>query len=396
MYFLQGIGEPTDGLSTQPVIALLKFWEIGPQRISTFTALLGIPWALKPLYGMLTDFVPLAGYRRKSYLVTSNLLAMVGFFSLYAFPPSRGDDMWLLLALLLPTIGVAFADVVIDALMVEHGQPLGLTGRFQSIQWAALWGANICIGVVGGHLSAQALHHIAFLICGIAASVMLVLSVTLVKEPAHQGVRGSLRRAARELWKTARTRSVFGAGLFLFLWSFNPFSAAVLNLYVTKTMQLGEEFYGYTQSIYAIAAMLACVAYGYYCRRFSMRALVHASIVLGIITTLAYWALTDRASACAVFAVAGFAYMTAMLVQLDLAAQSCPIGSAGTTFALVMALSNLGTSTSSWVGGYLYEDGIARWGEFTAFHVLVGIGALFTAGCWLVVPLLRPVLNQDP
>ena len=34
--------------------------------------------------------------------------------------------------------GLAFTDVLTDALMVENGRGLGLTGAFQSVQWAAI------------------------------------------------------------------------------------------------------------------------------------------------------------------------------------------------------------------------------------------------------------------
>src|SRR3954470_5297562 len=69
LYFLQGIGEPTDGLIAQPVRSLLKGWGRTAGEIAAFSALLAIPWSLKPLYGLLTDFVPLFGTRRKGYLI---------------------------------------------------------------------------------------------------------------------------------------------------------------------------------------------------------------------------------------------------------------------------------------------------------------------------------------
>jgi MFS family permease len=61
---------------------------------------------------------------------------------------------------------------------------------------------------------------------------------------------------------------------------------------------------------------------------------------------------------------------------------------AGTVFALLMSLTNLSNALSSTVGGYLYESWLAAWGSQTAFNALVGLGALFTAACWLLVPLL--------
>ena len=83
-----------------------------------------------------------------------------------------------------------------------------------------------------------------------------------------------------------------------------------------------------------------------------------------------------------------FTYMTATLIQLDLAARTCPPETAGTVFAVLMALENLSASASTWLGGVLYDEGRNRWGSRGSFQVLVLIGSALTACCWLVVPLL--------
>lgn len=81
--------------------------------------------------------------------------------------------------------------------------------------------------------------------------------------------------------------------------------------------------------------------------------------------------------------------MTGTLIQLDLAARICPPETAGTTFALLMAVSNLGYSLSVALGGSLYEGWMETRGDVGAFDMLVGVGALSTCACWLVVPWLR-------
>ena len=55
--------------------------------------------------------------------------------------------------------------------------------------------------------------------------------------------------------------------------------------------------------------------------------------------------------------------MTATLIQIDLAARTCPPETAGTVFALLMALENLSASASTWLGGVLYDEGKERWGS---------------------------------
>jgi MFS family permease len=387
LYFLQGIGEPTEGLIAQPVCALLKSWHDSPAQITAFAALLSLPWTIKPLYGLLTDFLPLGGYRRKAYLVLSSLAALVGFAGLSFWPLPEGDHAWLML-LLLPTVGVAFGDVVVDALMVEHGQSRGLTGRLQSVQWAAIYAASIFTGIAGGYLSGHQLYQTSFALCAIVAVLMVVLSLTSVEEPPSPSRAAPFRHALGSLWQGLRSPVILSVCLLIFLFEFNPFSATVQNMYMTEHLGFSEQFYGLTRSMVAVSSIAACVGYGFYCRRVPMRWLVHLSIAMGVVATLAFWFLWNSQLACVVALASGFAYTTAMLVQLDLAAQACPPAAAGTIFAAIMALSNASSSLSTYLGGKLFEQGIDLWGHTVSFNVLVGIGALTTAACWLVVPLL--------
>jgi len=69
------VGDPTSGpyRSTHPFAPQ----ELGesPAALGALMALLAIPWTLKPLVGMLSDFVPLFGSRRRNYLLVANGLA---------------------------------------------------------------------------------------------------------------------------------------------------------------------------------------------------------------------------------------------------------------------------------------------------------------------------------
>ena len=148
LYFVQSVGDPTSGLIAQPVRSLLRSWGESPAALGALMALLALPWTIKPAFGLLSDFVPLFGSRRRSYLLLANGLAAASLL-LLAFVPLAPGSRWLLFALLLPTtMAIALGDVIVDALMVEKGQPLGLTGRFQSIQWTAANTALLLTGVL--------------------------------------------------------------------------------------------------------------------------------------------------------------------------------------------------------------------------------------------------------
>jgi predicted MFS family arabinose efflux permease len=273
--------------------------------------------------------------------------------------------------------------------MVERGQPLGLTGRLQSVQWAAMYAATMATGFVGGWLSENNCREWGFLICAVATAVSFVLAVVWVREGPSEPAAETAADAAAALGRAVRTPGVLLAAAFLFLWNFNPFSSSVQYVYMVRDLGLSEQFYGNTMSLFAAAAIVASLAYGFYCRRVPFGWLIQLSILSGVLSTLAYWGLTGKASAVLVTVVSGLTYMTGSLIQLDLAARVCPPRAAGTVFAVLMAVSNLGIVVSTWIGGFWYDQLSAGWGQRAAFNALVAIGAAFTAGCWLLVPWLR-------
>lgn len=397
LYFIQGISEPTEGLLAQPVMSLLKGWGYDALGLGAFSAALAIPWGLKPVWGLISDFVPLAGYHRRSYLLLASLAACGCFAVLASLAFDARSVPMLFGLLLLATLAVSFSDVVIDALMVEKGQPRGLTGRFQAMQWGAIYAATILTGALGGYLSTDGRQSWAFGICAVLAAAGLGLAYLAVTDRRAGALGVDARQAFRTLSRAAVSRPILAAGAFLFLWNFNPFALHVLYLYVTVEMGLSEQFYGNLMSLEAVAAMTGSLLYGVYCRRVPMRWLLHGAILLGVLGTASYWLLVGERSAQAIVLVVGFAMATGTVIQLDLAARVCPPRVAATLFALLMALSNLGTSLSRLLGGWCYERLQAGYSTHEAFNVLVGLGVLSTASCWLVLPLVTAdAPGRDP
>ena len=392
LYFIQGVIEPTAGLLSQPIQTQLEDWQLSAARIGQFLGFIAIPWSLKPLFGLLTDFCPILGSYRRSYLILSTALAAAFFVWLsgswgqlnYLRPAG-----WLLLAV---TAAVAMTDVVVDALSVEVGQPRQLTGELQSAQWGAMSVASILAGSLGGYVATNQLLRGAFLGCGVLALSSLVIIVSSVREPARPSRPSeTLKLAWRELKSGPRLLSLASVAAFLFLWNFNPFSSAVLQNYSTRELHLSHQFYGNLLSIQAIAQVAACIAYGFLCRRIPFGWLIHGSILLGILSIVCFLPMRGSVSAVLASIAFGLTYQLAALIQLDLAARICPPASAGTVFALLMAISNTGMSLGIYLGGGWYDGLTAQLGgnRHAAFDALVLIGAAFTAACWLLVPLLR-------
>lgn len=48
-------------------------------QVAVLVGLAGLPWVVKPLYGFISDSIPLFGYRRRSYLMLCGLAGQPSF-----------------------------------------------------------------------------------------------------------------------------------------------------------------------------------------------------------------------------------------------------------------------------------------------------------------------------
>ena len=415
LYFVQGLAEPGEGLIAQPVRSLLNGWKKSPSEITQFMAIVAAPWAIKPLYGLLIDFVPLFGSRRRNYLLLATFITAVSLLWMAIRMPAEGETSQLLALLIVPTLAVAFSDVVADALMVEKGQPLGLTGRLQSIQWGSMYAATILAGSLGGWMSEHNRHELGFLICGSGALVTFVATWIWIQDasareltalhslPSETAGQADASAVEKEtLWsrlaimrRTMMSRQFLIIAVFLFLWNFNPFSSTIQQLHMTEHVKLTPQQYGHSYSLFSVGAIGACLVYGFLCRIIPGRWLIHLAIAAGVLSTLAYLLVEGVQSAFVVSVFVGFVYMLGNLIQLDLAARMCPPTIAGSMFAMLMSVSNLAIIASTILGGWLYEMFTSQGGPVYSYTVVVLIGSATTALCWCLVPWFRGSLPDQ-
>jgi MFS family permease len=380
VYFVQGIGEPGAGIASQSIFFLLKDeLRLSAAATAAFLATVSIAWGIKPLYGLLSDFFPLFGYRRKSYLVLMTSLAaacwlVLGLQSSYAYLPT-------LVALLLCGLGLAFSDVLCDAVMVETGKPLGLTGRFQAIQWGAINVASVLAGIGGGWLSQHVAYGWTFRLVALFPLISLVATVLCVREPRVRFEPGQIRETTRAVRGAVGSPPLWTAAAFIFLWNFSPSFGTPLEYFEVDTLGFSKLFLGTLYSLGSAGAIVGAAVFSRISSRLPMRRLLTLSVGIGVVSTLAYLGLVGPQSAIVLTIVTGVITMIASLATFDLAARSCPARAEGTFFAALMSLANLGTAGGNFVGGWLYDA--------IGLTPLIFVSALATAACWAIIPLVR-------
>jgi hypothetical protein len=63
--------------------------KLEPGSMQAYTSIIHIPWSLKIIYGLISDNVPIFGYRRKSYIVIMGLIQFIALYSVFHFQPKE-------------------------------------------------------------------------------------------------------------------------------------------------------------------------------------------------------------------------------------------------------------------------------------------------------------------
>jgi predicted MFS family arabinose efflux permease len=276
---------------------------------------------------------------------------------------------------------------MVDALMVEVGRPLELTGSFQAIQWAAISVAFTMAQFAGGYLSAHATPQTVFLLSAVFPLVTFFTALGLVQEPKRKLNRHGLHDTRAALQQAGRSQTLWIVAGFLFFWNFSPSLGTPLLYYQADVLGFSKIFIGALGAISNAAGVVGALVFFAYWRMFNLHRLLIISVALGVVSTLSFIGLTGPKSAVVIFFVFGTLSQITHLAVLDLAARSCPVRAEGTVFALLMSCLNVGRTGSTFLGGWLYDH--------AGLTPLIFISAGCTALCWLIVPLLRTKSFND-
>ncbi|MGD0432881.1 MAG: MFS transporter [Acetobacteraceae bacterium] len=355
VYAVEGIGQAKSGIVGQPLSYFLKQangWS--PVEISASLAVLDVPWVIKPLYGLISDFLPLAGYRRRSYLLLGSIAASAAF----AWVGMLTAPGAIIPALVVTAIAMAVASTVCGGLLVENGQRLNASDKFVNQQWLWFNVAAVMAALLGGWLievlSAQnALRAAAWMAA--AAPVAVVASLGLVHESRAAIDRAGFTRGLGALLAAFRSRDLWLIGAFLFFYYFSPGFGTPLYFELTDTLKFSQGFIGILSAISSVGWIAGALLYRFLLWRLPTRSLLNLSLILGTVGTLAYLVMVGPISAVAIYFFFGMASMVANVATLSLAAVVCPKGAEGFTFAALMSVINLASPLSDTIGAVLYE-----------------------------------------
>lgn len=116
--------------------------------MTLFMSIIHLPWSIKIVYGLISDNVPVAGTRRKSYIMIMGLLQFVCLIAMFVV----NDKMTVVVLLTITAMAEAFVNVVADAIMCVQARrdPEYGTQDLIAYSWMATGVGGLLGCLVGG------------------------------------------------------------------------------------------------------------------------------------------------------------------------------------------------------------------------------------------------------
>jgi MFS family permease len=384
VYVVEGLGQ-VGGLISQPLAYYLKEtqgWT--PLQVTASLSVITFPWVIKPVWGIISDFVPLFGYRRKAYLLLASLVGIAA----YAWITQIGAPGELISVLLLSAYAMAIISTLCGAVLVENGQRLSASDAFVNQQWLWFNIAGMAASFLGGQLvqrlSPAGALHVAAAVIAVAPVGVVVGSLFLIEEQRSRLDLGELKRTFRALLSAFTLKDLWLIALFLFLFYLNPGFGTPLYYYMTDDLKFSQAFIGTLGAIGSAGWIAGALCYRYLLKGISAKRLINLAILLGTLTTASFILLSGEASAIVINFANGIAGMITFVATLSLAADFCPQRAEGFAFAALMSILNLASSLSGALGSFLYEHAFAN-----RLDPLILLSAGLTALIFVFVPFLR-------
>lgn len=391
VYLVQGI----IGLSSLAISFYYKdTLHISPSELTFLSSITVIPWIIKPFYGYISDFYPLFGYKRKYYLILSGLISSIslGSMSLLVSNNDITNAKWIAVLLLtLTSLGTAFSDVLIDAIVVSKSSNK-LSGSLQSICWTA--------SSIGGLLSSYSSgilldkYGSSWILC-LTASFPLITSCVgiYLKEEKEEKEIVKVNKNINLILKTLKNKSIIYPIIFLILWQSTPSTGSSLFYFETNELGFKPEFFGQLSFVSSVSSIFGIYLYNKYLKSVSLHKLFKWSCIYGFIFSLTplilvthfnrFIGLPDKLFAIGDDIILTIFSQIAFMPVLILATEICPKGIEASLYALLMSINNLSGTIGSILGGIavnmagITENNFDNLGSLIIITSLLGLLPLF-------------------
>ena len=233
---------------------------IEPSVLGAFQATLVIPWCAKPVYGFISDALPLCGRRRQPYIILCNLMAALA----WTLMSTMTNEVWAAQVLLvLASVMTCFADVMYDSILVELAKKEDEHDHGKIQSWC--WGSRAAGALVAAFMGGIALRYVTPQKVFVAEAVLLcfvaLCGYCLIDERknVHQVVRCG--HQCSHIFRTFKHPFLWKPAVFVFVFAATPSSYTAFFYFLVNELHFSSSFLGIMTCVRHAAMMLGTYLY---------------------------------------------------------------------------------------------------------------------------------------
>ena len=256
-----------------------------------------IPYLIKPIYGLILDFIPICGYKKKSYLF---ICFLVNISSWYLFIISNEKNMlFSIICLLFVNISLSFTTVIGSAIQVDLSKMYENEKSNIGEKTSQLMSEYFIIKSLGtlipsyfkGFLIAKYSNDIIFYISGIISFLILISDIILVEEKniekneervsssslldngEKEKNNNKKENTTQQILNLIKNKNIIILLSLIFILESSPFCMSPLFYYETNFLNLNPQDLGNIDFLTQISIIVVIYIYKNLCFKYNFKAI---------------------------------------------------------------------------------------------------------------------------
>jgi len=163
---------------------LFRLYHVPAPQMQIYGGIAGLPWALKPMLGLVSDVMPIWGYHKAPYMLITTVLGVLALFEVAVSSTDSMNVRWLVVCLFIVSLQISTCDLLSEAKYAEKVKENPKHGpSMLTYVWFGMQVGGLCAVVASGFLIQDFGPRSAYLVCvPFAAAVLLPVCLGYVQE----------------------------------------------------------------------------------------------------------------------------------------------------------------------------------------------------------------------
>jgi MFS family permease len=179
---------------------LFRMYHIDGAQMQVYKAIMVLPWAFKPIFGVISDTFPIMGYKKAPYILIVTVLAIFGF-AYVAFSPDSAPLPAIVCGLIAGSLQASVVDLLVEARYSEKMREFPEYGPdLVTFVWSGVsLGGLVATSTIGVLLQYGGGPKTVYMICAFAAAIMFIPTSLGYLEEQKMSIREARIQSVRML-----------------------------------------------------------------------------------------------------------------------------------------------------------------------------------------------------